>query len=117
MSNPDPPRSRLTLPAVGAFIALLAAGLGLRLAGIGTEGLWLDEIYSATYANLSLLQTACGGHALRCPSSFVLHAAHGLEQPWARRCVAAAEFGAVVDGDPSWRSFSPPCVASVWLRG
>jgi mannosyltransferase len=58
MNNPDSPHSRHNLPAVIAFIALLAAGLGVRLAGIGQEGLWLDEIYAATYANLSLLQTA-----------------------------------------------------------
>jgi len=58
MNNPDSPHSRRNWPAVIAFIALLAAGLGVRWAGIGQEGLWLDEIYAATYANLSLLQTA-----------------------------------------------------------
>jgi mannosyltransferase len=58
MNNPDSIHGRLNLPTLIAVTVLLALGLGVRLAGIGSEGLWLDEIYGATYTNLSLLQTA-----------------------------------------------------------
>jgi mannosyltransferase len=58
MNYPDSTHGRLNLPTVIALTLLLALGLGIRLAGIGSEGLWLDEIYGATYTNLSLLQTA-----------------------------------------------------------
>ncbi len=57
MKHPDPTHGRLTVPTVTAVTLLLALGLAVRLAGIGGEGLWLDEIYGATYTNLSLLQT------------------------------------------------------------
>jgi mannosyltransferase len=57
MNNPESTHAPLKLPAVIAVALLLAVGVGLRLAGMGSEGLWLDEIYGATYTNLSLLQT------------------------------------------------------------
>jgi hypothetical protein len=36
-----------------ALALVLALGLGLRLAGLGADGFWLDEVYSASFANLS----------------------------------------------------------------
>lgn len=35
----------------------LALGLGLRLLALGREGFWLDEVYSASFAELSFLGT------------------------------------------------------------
>jgi mannosyltransferase len=57
MNNPESTHTRLNLPGAIALAALLAVGLGLRLTGMGSEGLWLDEMYGATYTNLTLLQT------------------------------------------------------------
>ena len=43
--------------AVGFVIFLLVlAALWLRLASIGVDGLWLDEIFGASYVNLSFLE-------------------------------------------------------------
>jgi mannosyltransferase len=61
MNPPATSSRRLNPAAVLGLLALLAVGLAIRLAGIGKEGLWLDEIYSATYANLTVLQTAVAG--------------------------------------------------------
>lgn len=59
MSDPttQPRQYRLTVPTVIIVALLLAVGVGLRLAGLGREGLWYDEIYSASYTNLSLFET------------------------------------------------------------
>src|ERR1700676_2658235 len=35
-------------------VAALALGISLRLIALGREGFWLDEVYSASFANLSL---------------------------------------------------------------
>lgn len=40
-----------------AVAALLTVGLLLRLTAMGRDGLWVDEIFSASYTNLSLFET------------------------------------------------------------
>jgi mannosyltransferase len=42
---------------VAIALLLLALGLWLRLAGLGRDSYWLDEIYSVSFANLSALGT------------------------------------------------------------
>jgi mannosyltransferase len=46
---------RKSLFAAGV-VSVLALGLWLRIVGLGREGLWLDEIYSASFTNLSPFQ-------------------------------------------------------------
>jgi mannosyltransferase len=59
MGNSDvqPLPSRLPPAAIAMLTVLLAVGLAMRLLGVGREGLWLDEIHSASYANLSWFET------------------------------------------------------------
>jgi hypothetical protein len=53
-----PPLSRgVSLSVTLAVALLLALGLALRVVGVGREGLWIDEIYSASFTNLSLFET------------------------------------------------------------
>jgi mannosyltransferase len=41
----------------GLALLALALGIWLRLAGLGTDGFWLDEVFSASFANLSAVGT------------------------------------------------------------
>ena len=42
--------------AAAVLLVVLMAGLGLRLMPLGQEGLWLDEVFSAGFASLSLAE-------------------------------------------------------------
>jgi mannosyltransferase len=58
VTNHSPPQAREITP-FAATIALLvfALALWLRVVALGRGGFWLDEIYSASFANLSALGT------------------------------------------------------------
>lgn len=56
--SPSKPRpARIPRWAMIAAALLMLAGLGLRGIGMGREGLWIDEIFSASFTNLSLFET------------------------------------------------------------
>lgn len=57
VSNIATRRRGLSVPAVAAALLLTVLGIGLRVSGLGREGFWLDEIFGATYTNLSLFET------------------------------------------------------------
>ena len=59
MTDSDIPEVRGRRRGIDVAIALLLIGLGvwLRLAGLGRDSFWLDEIYSVSLANLSGLGT------------------------------------------------------------
>jgi mannosyltransferase len=47
----------LRLPAFALGLVILAIGIVLRILPMGREGLWYDEIFAASYTNLSVIQT------------------------------------------------------------
>jgi mannosyltransferase len=51
-ASADSSRAIATLTLLVALLAL-GLGLGLRLAALGREGFWLDEVFSASFAELS----------------------------------------------------------------
>ena len=51
---------RIERRTMAAALAVIALGVWLRVAGLGREGFWLDEIYSASLANLSAVGTLLG---------------------------------------------------------
>ncbi len=57
MSDPNVQPRHIGVRTASIVALLLAVGLGLRLAGLGREGFWYDEIFSASYTNLSLFET------------------------------------------------------------
>lgn len=58
MTNHGALQARGITPAAATTALLIfALALWLRVAALGREGLWLDEVYSASFANLSALGT------------------------------------------------------------
>jgi mannosyltransferase len=51
------PHIRFDRSTALVVLALFALALALRLIGLGREGLWIDEIFSASYTNLSFFET------------------------------------------------------------
>jgi mannosyltransferase len=49
-------RSRTLI--IGMALLILVLGVVLRILPLGREGLWYDEIFAASYTNLSVIQTA-----------------------------------------------------------
>ncbi|MEC5387199.1 hypothetical protein VVD49_15830 [Uliginosibacterium sp. H3] len=57
-STPDLPAGRVSrLPVFALGLAILAIGIVLRILPIGREGFWYDEMFAASYTNLSVIQT------------------------------------------------------------
>ena len=56
-SSSRPPVALFNRSAALVVLPLLALGLALRLIAMGREGFWIDEIYGASYTNLSFFET------------------------------------------------------------